>query len=357
MLYAGISWGIDGYEIDIVDEAGRPAFAPARFAGGDIDKLVSHLRGVGGELISVVESTNGVIDGSLMNAGLVVYRADPQVLPRPPAFGSVPASTLARIAQRELSALTKLEPRRGSQTGREGELDTGVRETASAVDTLTEMGRCVSHGDRDHPEIALTFDDGPRPPYTGQVLDVLERYGIPATFFCIGLNAGGYREQLVRIREQGHALGNHTWSHPFLPDLSQRQLTQQIARAGETIAEASGGGAPRLFRPPYGSRSPAVMEWLTGVDTTIVLWDVEPYDWAMPGPDAIARVVLEEAKPGSIVLLHDGGGDRRQTVASLPPMIDGLLERGYRFVLVQDLLAAPGRRDGDTSPSSGRERS
>jgi peptidoglycan/xylan/chitin deacetylase (PgdA/CDA1 family) len=202
---------------------------------------------------------------------------------------------------------------------------------------MTASGRCLSHGDRARREVALTFDDGPRPPYTGRVLDVLERYGVPATFFCVGLNAGAYPEYLARMRAQGHGLGNHTWSHPFLPDLSRPQLVAQISRAGEAIAEAGDGVAPGLFRPPYGSRTPQVMDWLSEIDQTMVLWDVAPDDWMMPGADTVARNVLDQTRPGSVILLHDSGGDRSDTVAALPLIIEGLLARDYRFVLVDEL--------------------
>ena len=145
------------------------------------------------------------------------------------------------------------------------------------------------------------------------------------------------------MRDEGHSIGNHTWSHPFLPELSESRLRAQIESASEMIALASGGPEPTLFRPPYGSRTAEVISWLGRTDTTSVVWDVYPYDWAMPGSDVIARVVLEETRGGSILLLHDGGGDRSQTVAALPVIIEGLLEGGYRFGTVDSLLVDTGR--------------
>jgi peptidoglycan/xylan/chitin deacetylase (PgdA/CDA1 family) len=262
------------------------------------------------------------------------------MLPERPVLGSVPAIALARAAQRDLSALTRLKRTAGTQTGREDELNDGIAASRAQEAALTAAGRCVSHGGRDRPEVALTFDDGPLPQYTRQVLDVLGRYEVKATFFCCGMHAAGHAGDIARISAQGHALGNHTWSHPFLPELSYRQLTEQIDRTQEAIAVASDGTAPALFRPPYGSRTPEVMGWLGETASTIVLWDVDPSDWAMPGADEIARIVLEAAQPGSIILLHDGGGDRSQTVAALPRIIEGLHERGYRFALVEDMLPA-----------------
>lgn len=148
----------------------------------------------------------------------------------------------------------------------------------------------------------------------------------------------------------GHAVGNHTWSHPFLPELSQGQLASQIAHTNEAIADAS-GVTPSLFRPPYGSRTPTVVGWLAELVPRVVLWDVEVSDWAMPGVDAIVHGVLEQVRPGSVVLLHDGGGDRSQTVAALPPIIEGLLSRGFHFVRLDELhIGAEPDEDGTDAP-------
>lgn len=342
MLYAGISWHAGGYRLAVLGPDGHRVPAPGEYASHRAGELITELRKLGDGLTVVVESTNGTLDGRLMAAGLRVHRADPWLLPDRPLLGSVPAEDLARASLRDTRGLVRLEAHRGTQTGREDELAAQIAGSAEADRELTAAGRFFSHGSRDRREVALTFDDGPLPPYTGQILDILERYGVPATFFCVGINAGGFAEELVRMREQGHAIGNHTWSHPFLPELSRPQLAEQIDRTAEAIAEASGGAAPRLFRPPYGARTPEVMGWLRESDTTTVLWDVAPDDWALRQAHAIARDVLVDVVPGSVILLHDGGGDRSPTVASLPPIIEGLLERGYEFVRVDDLLERAG---------------
>jgi peptidoglycan/xylan/chitin deacetylase (PgdA/CDA1 family) len=171
------------------------------------------------------------------------------------------------------------------------------------------------------------------------VLDVLERYGVPATFFCVGLHASAHTEELARMAEAGHALGNHTWSHPFLPDLSVREFEVQLERTFGALEDGAGVRPARLFRPPYGSRKAELLTWLGRIGgPTTVLWDVDTGDWAMPGTAAITDVVLTRVRPGSIVLMHDGGGDRSQTAEALPAVIEGLLERGYRFSRVTDLL-------------------
>jgi peptidoglycan/xylan/chitin deacetylase (PgdA/CDA1 family) len=342
MLCAGISWHEGGYQLAVIGPDGHRVPAPGEYAPHRADELIAQLRGLGDPLTIVVESTNGTLDGRMMAAGLRVHRADPWLLPDRPLFGSVPAEELARRSLRDEHGLVRLEAHRGTQTGREGELAAWTAQSATAERDLTAAGRWFSHGGRGRREVALTFDDGPLPPYTGQILDILERYGVPATFFCVGINAGGSADHLVRMREQGHAIGNHTWSHPFLPELSRPQLAEQINRTAQAIAEASGGGTPRLFRPPYGSRTPEVMGWLAEFDATTVLWDVAPDDWALRPADAIAHDVLADVRPGSVVLLHDGGGDRSPTVASLPPIIEGLRKRGYEFVRVDDLLERSG---------------
>ncbi|MEU6895940.1 polysaccharide deacetylase family protein [Streptomyces sp. NPDC046557] len=338
MLHAGISWHAGGYRLAVVGPDGHRVPVPGDYAPDRADELITQLRGLGDRLGIVVESTNGTLDGRMMAAGLRVHRADPWLLPDRPLLGSVPAEELALASLRGGRGLVRLEAHRGTQTGREEELAAQIASSAAADRELGRAGRLFSHGDRGRREVALTFDDGPLPPYTGQVLDVLERYGVPATFFCVGINAGGFSEDLTRMREQGHAIGNHTWSHPFLPELTRPQLAEQISRTAEAIADASGGEAPRLFRPPYGSRTPQVMDWLADTDATTVLWDVAPDDWALRQADAIARDVLAEVRPGSVILLHDGGGDRSPTVASLPPIIEGLLERGYAFVRADDMI-------------------
>ncbi|MFI6325558.1 polysaccharide deacetylase family protein [Nonomuraea sp. NPDC050556] len=311
-----------------------------RFGPGRRADLVAHLHSVASSsdqrLVTVIESTNGVLDGAMMVSGLEVYRADPWVLPERPTLGSVPASDLAEAGRRDLLALAKLKIDGGTLTGRIDELDEGIARSAEAEKPLRRGGRWFGHGGRAGTEVALTFDDGPHPPYTNAVLDVLERYSVPATFFCVGLHATACSEEIARMQEAGHTIGNHTWSHPFLPDLSRDQIREQIERTDEALTDA--GGTPSgLFRPPYGSRTPEVVGWLGAQGVRTVLWDVEPFDWALPGSDVIARKVLEQAQPGSIILMHDGGGDRTQTVEALPAVIEGLLERGLSIVPISEL--------------------
>ncbi|KXK63113.1 polysaccharide deacetylase [Micromonospora rosaria] len=339
MLYSGISWDKAGFEVEVVDAAGATVRPATRFPARRAGEIAAHLRGFGQPVATVVDSTNGLLDGGLTAAGIEVYRADPPVLPARPPFGSVPAGELARAAHRDLTRLTRLDLADGTLGGRGDDLNAGAAASADTVATLTAAGRCLTHGPRDRPDVALTFDDGPLPPYTGQVLDILDRYGVRATFFCVGLLADAYPEIVAEIRRRGHHLGNHTWSHPFLPELSRAEVVEQVERTGEALAAATGEPPPTLFRPPYGGRSPQVLTGLAELGLTTVLWDALGWDWALPGQEHIARSVLDGTGPGGVILLHDGGGDRRQTVAALPAVLEGLLARDLRFVTVDEMLA------------------
>jgi peptidoglycan/xylan/chitin deacetylase (PgdA/CDA1 family) len=343
-LFAGIGWDDRGFELALLDERGTPVGTPRRFPAGQVAALIAHLQALdlssGRPLVCVIDSTNGMLDGGLMAAGLRVHRADPWVLPQRPSFGSVDAESLARSACTRLSELPRLVIESGTLTGRGDDHAQCLRESEAGTAELTASGRCVERvEDAGENVIALTFDDGPNPPYTGRILDVLERYGVPATFFCVGLHASAHTEELSRMTEAGHRLANHTWSHPFLPDLSVAEFAAQLERTDEAVARVAGEQGARLFRPPYGSRSPEILAWLAEQDAgTTVLWDVDAGDWAMPGADAIARTVLDQAASGSIALLHDGGGDRSQTAEALPAIIEGLLDRGYRFARVDEMI-------------------
>lgn len=338
MQYCGIAWDGAGFTVEFLDDREQAHQEQARFRGADVDALTADLA-ARGELTIVVDSTNGVVDGSLLAAGLRVVRADPPRLGRRPAFGSVTARSLAELAWREPDAVTPLRLEAGTLTGRVPELAEGVKQSRDTKAAMAEAGTLFRHGPRDGRLVALTFDDGPHPRFTGDVLDVLARYDIRATFFCVGINAVSMPEELTRIAGDGHCLANHTWSHPYLPDLSAAELREQVDRTREVIDHAI-GETPSLMRPPYNSITPSVLEKWTGYDETIILWDVEAADWARPGTETITERVLAGIQPGSIVLLHDSGGDRSQTVASLPAIIEGCLERGLSFGTVPELIGA-----------------
>ena len=182
--------------------------------------------------------------------------------------------------------------------------------------------------------IALTFDDGPAPVYTGQILSILAQYGAKATFFQTGEHLAAYPELGLAIRDAGHAIGNHTWSHQQAPT----DPLSEVQRA-DAIIEQVYGSPTGIFRPPFGNFENGVVEASLGQNQAVIIWNCDPKDWAMPGTQNIINTVVAGATPGGIVLLHDGGGDRSQTVAALPSILTQLKSQGYRFVTVPELLA------------------
>ena len=184
--------------------------------------------------------------------------------------------------------------------------------------------------------VALTFDDGPST-YTPQVLSILRQQHVPATFFVIGEQVAGFAQYVRDERAQGDLVGDHTWTHPDLVQLSADQVRGQLSQTAQAIHAASGYW-PVWFRPPYGSVDGQVVDVAASLGLRTVLWSVDPQDWALPGTAAIEERVLSAARPGSVILMHDGGGDRSETVAALPTIIDTLKARGYRFDTLDQLF-------------------
>jgi peptidoglycan/xylan/chitin deacetylase (PgdA/CDA1 family) len=187
-----------------------------------------------------------------------------------------------------------------------------------------------------HREVALTFDDGPSP-YTSQVLDVLRRYDVPATFFVIGVSVAANADALKRAAHEGHSVQNHTWGHSVLARLSDSAISAELSRASAAIAAAT-GRSPTCYRPPEGVTSDRVraVARSVGLDDE-VLWNVDPSDYRRPSSSTIAARVIAAANGGGVLpVLHDGGGNRANTVAALPTIIEALIGRGYRFVRLCD---------------------
>ena len=197
----------------------------------------------------------------------------------------------------------------------------------------------VFNGPSNRREIALTFDDGPWPD-TPQFLDILERKHVVATFFEIGEQISTYGEGGAverRMLADGDMIGDHTWSHPDVSGGGKFASDQILAAAG-AIRGATHGFTPCLFRAPYGAVSGALISEARTLGFTTIQWNVDPRDWARPGTDAIYGNVVANAHSGAIVIQHDGGGDRSETLAALPREIDTLRGEGYRFVTVTQLL-------------------
>jgi peptidoglycan/xylan/chitin deacetylase (PgdA/CDA1 family) len=204
----------------------------------------------------------------------------------------------------------------------------GIRGTGQ-VGPLT-WPTLLGDGGRPAGVVYLTFDDGPTPAHTPPILALLARYQARATFFVVGRNAAAYPELVRQEYAAGHGVGNHTWSHRRLTDLGGGRLEAEVDATSAVIGRAT--GAPvRCLRPPYATVDAASTDRARARGLRLVLWDVDSNDWRLPGAAAIAGRVLGRVRAGDVVLLHDGGGNRTQTVAALEQVLASLSARGFRF--------------------------
>jgi peptidoglycan/xylan/chitin deacetylase (PgdA/CDA1 family) len=205
-----------------------------------------------------------------------------------------------------------------------------------AVNSVLAYTPAVTSGGSKGNQVALTFDDGPGP-YTQQLVATLNRLHVHATFFAIGDQERYFSEGTIAELKSGDVVGDHTETHPMMATLSAHdqyeELFEQIARI-----ELLGGPRPRLFRPPYGSFDATTFKALHRLHLLMVLWSVDTSDYTLPGVSAIVRTALAGAKPGAIILMHDGGGNRKETIAALPGIVRGLRKRGLQPVTVPQLL-------------------
>jgi peptidoglycan-N-acetylglucosamine deacetylase len=187
-----------------------------------------------------------------------------------------------------------------------------------------------------HKEIALTFDDGPGP-YTPQVLSALERLHAPATFFEVGMEEKYFHASTAKMVLRGYPIGDHTENHANMAQLPVRQQQSQLLQETGAIGNL-GAPFPRMFRPPYGLWNGGTLRLLKRYRMLMVLWTVDTEDYQRPGVPAIVDAAIRGARPGAIILMHDAGGDRSETVAALPMIIRRLRKRGYKLVTIPRLL-------------------
>lgn len=215
--------------------------------------------------------------------------------------------------------------------------ETADKEVVEApVDMVVSMYNPKPKGDKKY--IALTFDDGPSA-YTKDILAILNRYGVKATFFNLGTQVDSDSKAVV---EGGHEMASHTNQHANLPDCDRDSLRTEISSAADAIEGAS-GFRPQMIRAPYGSFT--LTEWARAGDliSCNVLWNIDTLDWKLPGAEAIKNKVLAGAYNGAIALMHDGGGNRAQDVEALPGIIAALQADGYELVTVSELMELDGR--------------
>jgi peptidoglycan-N-acetylglucosamine deacetylase len=196
----------------------------------------------------------------------------------------------------------------------------------------------ATHGSRDQPRVALTFDDGPDPVRTPALLDALAELDAPATFFVLGQQVDAHPQLTARIARNGHELGNHTYSHPYLPLSRSRRVRSELAHADAAIERAT-GIVPALARPPYGGRSPRNVRVFDRAAKRLVLWDVNSFDWKGMSADAIASRVLSRVRPGSIILLHEARDGGEVTIDAVRLLVPALRARGYELSTVSRTLA------------------
>jgi peptidoglycan/xylan/chitin deacetylase (PgdA/CDA1 family) len=217
----------------------------------------------------------------------------------------------------------------------------GTHSRAWSHDQLS--GIYIKHVATQEKVIALTFDDGPNEPYTSRVLQILRANGVRATFFLIGENVEFFPKTAREIVKEGHAIGNHSYSHPFFLVMEPSRYEERQIELTDRILEAVTGAHCTLFRPPRGFRTPWLLRAAARCGLTSVGWSEDASDWNHVSSARIAERIIQNAKPGNIILLHDGlnlrhGVDRSETIKALPKIITRLKAQGYQFVTVPDLL-------------------
>lgn len=202
----------------------------------------------------------------------------------------------------------------------------------------------VLSGPANENKVALTFDDGPDPRFTPQILDILKEYNVKATFFLMGARAEKYPDLVKRIQDEGHIIGNHTFFHPNLVKQADVQtLEREVTNTENKLAQLV-GYRTKLFRAPYGFLYNELVEKLRDMNYSVVAWSVDSLDWRESPPEQIAYNVLSNIQPGAIILMHDGAAwdeDRTNTIKSLRQIIPNLKEQGFQFETVPKLLNIP----------------
>ncbi len=194
-----------------------------------------------------------------------------------------------------------------------------------------------THSTEKNNKIALTFDDGPHCKYTEQVLNILEKYDVKATFFVIGCNAEKAPDKVKLIAENGHEIGNHTYSHSKDAVKDHATLNREINRASLIISEIT-GQTPNIFRPPEGKCNELVVSCARENGCSVILWSIDTRDWAHRPSDVIARDILQQVRGGDIILFHDFITPDTPTPQALEKIIPTLKEQGYEFCTVSDMI-------------------
>ena len=205
----------------------------------------------------------------------------------------------------------------------EVDLTATIEKPAAPAQPPVQAGR-PTHDGAGKPILYFTFDDGPGP-FTPQVLDILAANNAHGTFFMVGPYAANDPGMVDRVRSGGHAIGNHSWNHPQFTTLSSANVISEIESTDQHI------GGSKCVRPPYGDTNGQVAATISSLGKSQTLWDIDTLDWTKPGSDQLVSTIVDSARPGSIVLMHDGGAGREQTVAALSEVLPALADQGYVF--------------------------
>ncbi|MFA5074531.1 MAG: polysaccharide deacetylase family protein [Candidatus Babeliales bacterium] len=204
------------------------------------------------------------------------------------------------------------------------------------------MGKAIQKVHTKEKVVALTFDDGPNPPYTNELLEVLKKHEVKATFFVLGKYIKNYPDAVKQIYQAGHELGNHTWSHNYMIFKSCKTIRKEIDSTDKAIRDLGYTGII-YFRAPHGAKLISLPMVLSKQNRAHILFNVIAWDWTQPGVKKIVNNVMKSVKPGSIILLHDGDGakdkaDRSQTVKATDIIIQKLKQQNYKIVTISELL-------------------
>lgn len=304
----------------------------AKVNGNDTDDMGMHLNG--GDKIEISNGTD--ITEPYTDS-------EPQTLPHKTELKGVGAVHLYSNNAQDGEQVTR--------TGKESGITATVT-TKEPVDNIVQYYNVNSNGDK---VIALTFDDGPWDKQTDEILDILEQNDAKATFFTVGQCISGHEKELQRAASMGCEIGTHTWDHAegsgegvSLIKMSTDERKQEVQKGLEAIKNATGQEASTIFRCPGGNFDTSVATDLEGIVTAEIGWNVDATDWKKPGADVIAQRI-QSAGPGNIILMHDGGGDRSQTIEGLRQALPKLKEQGYSFITVQELLEKYPYQEGQTN--------
>lgn len=304
----------------------------AKVNGNDTDDMGMHLNG--GDKIEISNGTD--ITEPYTDS-------EPQTLPHKTELKGVGAVRLYSNNAQDGEQVTR--------TGKESGITATVT-TKEPIDNIVQYYNVNSNGDK---VIALTFDDGPWDKQTDEILDILEQNDAKATFFTVGQCISGHEKELQRAASMGCEIGTHTWDHAegsgqgvSLIKMSTDERKQEVQKGLEAIKNATGQEASTIFRCPGGNFDTSVATDLEGIVTAEIGWNVDTTDWKKPGADVIAQRI-QSAGPGNIILMHDGGGDRSQTIEGLRQALPKLKEQGYSFITVQELLEKYPYQEGQTN--------